>query len=153
MFFLLLLLLLLFFFFYHVSVSLFGCKISLSKCNITGAHKPSQVSCSLCSYFCFHLNDPYLCFFVSFPVSHLGGPDPFQWSNSCCGGFLLWTLKVEIQHNRNVLHHVIAWSLQQRTSKKKFLLYVSCVCYRVGRFLPPGGRNRIKPRFKPSRKK
>ena len=24
---------------------------------------------------------------------------------------------------------------------------------RVGRFLPPGGRNRIKPRFKPSRKK
>ena len=52
------------FFFYHVSVSLFGCKISLSKCNITGAHKPSQVSCSLCSYFCFHLNDPHLCFFM-----------------------------------------------------------------------------------------
>ena len=25
--------------------------------------------------------------------------------------------------------------------------------HRVGRFLPPGGRNRIKPRFKPSRKK
>ena len=23
----------------------------------------------------------------------------------------------------------------------------------VGKFLPPGGRNRIKPRFKPSRKK
>ena len=64
----------LFFFFYHVSVSLFGCKILLSKCNITGAHKLSQVSCSLCSYFCFHLNDPYLCFFVSFPVSHLGWP-------------------------------------------------------------------------------
>ena len=61
-------------FFYHASVSLFGCKISLSKCNITGAHKPNQVSCSLCSYFCFHLNDPYLCFFVLFPVSHLGWP-------------------------------------------------------------------------------
>ena len=62
------------YFFYHVSVSLFGCKISLSKCNITWAHKPSQVSCSLCAYYCFHLNDPYLCFFVSIPVSHLGWP-------------------------------------------------------------------------------
>ena len=50
------------FLFCHVSVSLFGHKISLSKCNITGAHKPSQVSCSLCSYFCFHIEWPILVF-------------------------------------------------------------------------------------------
>ena len=49
-------------FFHHVSVSLFGRKISLSKCNITGAHKPCQVSCSLCSYFCFHVEWPILVF-------------------------------------------------------------------------------------------
>ena len=57
----------------------------------------------------------------------LDGPDPFQCPYSGCDGFLLWewTLKVEIQHNRNVLYNVIAWSLQQRTSKIKF----SCMCH------------------------
>ena len=39
------------------------------------------------------------------------------------------------------------------TGKKSPFTEITPSGARVGRFLPPGGRNRIKPRFKPSRKK
>ena len=69
-----------------------------SVCNITGAHKPSQVSSSLCFFIVFRLNDPYVCFFVSFPVCHMDGLDTFQCSNSGCDEFLFLRMSF---HGRN----------------------------------------------------
>ena len=87
-------------FFYHVSVSLFARKISLSKCNITGVHKPTQVSCSLCSYFCliFTPGNPfaYPGINITRPFCYSRGKCPFWLISSI---FLYWrTFPVGSRH-------------------------------------------------------
>ena len=105
------------------SRSLFGPKFWLSKsytCTSQAIINLVMILAAFAPIIVFIWNDPYLCFFVSFSVSHTNGPEACQCFNSGYDGFLLWeeTLMMEIQHNTNVC-------IMRRVHLKRNL---SCMC-------------------------
>ena len=97
-----------FFPFCHFLFPCLALNFPLWKTNITGGHKPRQVSCPLCSYHYFHIERlvlPLLNVIFSFS----DGPDTFKRSNSACDRFLQVVMKVKFGYVKPLVYLTKHW--------------------------------------------